>query len=443
MSRDPNAGGGTAAGSALADAPMSRVQVVAVAMCCLLTALDGYDVMSISFAAPGIADDWNIERSALGLVLSAELIGMGIGSLLIGSLADRYGRRNNVLACLVIMTAGMFLAGMARDVTELLVYRLFTGVAIGGMLACTSALAAEYSNRRFRSFSVILMAGGYPLGVVLGGTGASWLLASYDWRSVFFLGAAMTALFLPLAWYLLPESVEHLLSTGNADKRARAHSILARMGRQPATSASPALGEGRPGGGLRALFAPGMRRATLLLVAAYTLHIMTFYFFVKWTPKIVADMGFAASLAGSILVWANVGGLLGCLLIGLMTLSYPVRSLVIVNLVAGSVTVALFGLGPETLLGLSVAAAAAGFFTNAAVVGIYALSAHTFPTELRAGGTGLVIGFGRGGSVAGPVLAGVLLQAGFGLPWVALVLAGGSMAAVLAVAALKPASAPA
>jgi benzoate transport len=440
MSRGKN--DGAVAGSVLADAPMSRMQVVAVAMCCLLTALDGYDVMSISFAAPGIADDWSIERSALGLVLSAELIGMGIGSLLIGSLADRYGRRNNVLACLVIMTAGMFLAGMARDVTELLVYRLFTGVAIGGMLACTSALAAEYSNRRFRSFSVILMAGGYPLGVVLGGTGASWLLGFYDWRSVFFLGAAMTALFLPLTWYLLPESVEHLLSSGDADKRSRANSILARMGRPPAAaSTATACDESRPAGGLRALFAPGMRRATLLLVAAYTLHIMTFYFFVKWTPKIVADMGFPASLAGSILVWANVGGLLGCLLIGLMTLSYPVRSLVIVNLVAGSVTVALFGLGPETLFGLSAAAAAAGFFTNAAVVGIYALSAHTFPTELRAGGTGLVIGFGRGGSVAGPVLAGFLLQAGFGLPWVALVLAGGSMAAVLAVAALKPASA--
>ena len=61
---------------------MGRLQVVAVTLCILLLAVDGFDVLSISFAAPGIAAEWGIDRAALGLVLSMELIGMGIGALL-------------------------------------------------------------------------------------------------------------------------------------------------------------------------------------------------------------------------------------------------------------------------------------------------------------------------------------------------------------------------
>ena len=72
---------------------MSAVQIIAVVMCVLLNALDGFDVLSISFASPGIASEWGIERGALGVVLSMELIGMAVGSLVIGPFADRFGRR--------------------------------------------------------------------------------------------------------------------------------------------------------------------------------------------------------------------------------------------------------------------------------------------------------------------------------------------------------------
>src|ERR1700753_3117238 len=101
MSTDPR--------DTLASAPMSALQIVTVAVTVGLTALDGFDVLSISFAAPGIAAEWGIDRAALSVVLSMELFGMALGALALGALADRIGRRPTMLACLVLMSVGMFM----------------------------------------------------------------------------------------------------------------------------------------------------------------------------------------------------------------------------------------------------------------------------------------------------------------------------------------------
>ncbi|MDH3992326.1 MAG: MFS transporter, partial [Gammaproteobacteria bacterium] len=97
-----------------------------------------------------------------------------------------------------------------------------------------------------------------------------------------------------------------------------------------------------------------------------------------------------------------------------------------------------FGLGQSTLPALSVIAAATGFFINAGVVGYYALVANAFPSTLRASGTGVVIGVGRGGAALGPVLAGVLFSSGFGLLPVSIVMGSGAMIAAVAVFLLRP-----
>jgi MFS family permease len=120
-------------------------------------------------------------------------------------------------------------------------------------------------------------------------------------------------------------------------------------------------------------------------------------------------------------------------LLGLLTRRYPVRSLVIAALIAAAAMVAVFGTGQSSLVQLSLVAGIAGFFTNAAVVGMYAIFAQAFPTEVRAGGTGFVIGAGRGGAVLGPVLAGFLFQSGQGgLLMVSMIMATGSLFAAVA-----------
>ena len=417
---------------------MGRPQIAAVAVCILLLAVDGFDVLSISFAAPGIANEWGIDRAALGLVLSMELIGMGVGALIIGDVADRVGRRPTILLCLAIVTAGMALAATAASVAVLSGYRLATGVGIGGILAATNAMVAEYSNDKHRSMAVALMAGGYPLGAIVGGAMASALLAYFDWRAVFVLGAGLTVTFIPIAWFLLPESISFLVERQPKNALQRVNQTLQRMGH----AAIDALPERtvEPGqAGMARLFKPDLRRTTILLTAAFFTHIMTFYFFVKWIPKLVVDMGYAASLAGSVLVWFNVGGLLGSVLFGLLTHKFRLPVLVITSFLVSAIAVIAFGQAPADLVSLSVTATIGGFFATAAIVGMYATFAQSFPTPVRAGGTGFAVGFGRAGAAIGPIVAGLMFAAGGSLGLVAIVMAAGSIAAAVLIAGVRQA----
>jgi MFS family permease len=159
---------------------------------------------------------------------------------------------------------------------------------------------------------------------------------------------------------------------------------------------------------------------------------MTFYFILKWIPKIVVDMGFAPASAAGVLVWASVGGATGSILLGLMTSRVRVLPLTVAAMIVSVALVTLFGQGQSGLAGLSLVAAAAGFATNAGVVGLYALIAGNFPTSVRATATGFVIGVGRGGSALAPALAGALFVAGLGLSGVAMLMALGSLTAAIA-----------
>ena len=414
--------------------PMRPLQITAVAICVLLNAVDGFDVLAISFASPGIASEWGIERAALGIVLSMELIGMAVGSVVIGPIADRYGRRPIILACLVFMTAGMFATAQASSVIELSAYRLGTGLGIGGMLAVINAMTAEYANARYRPMAVIIMASGYPLGAVLGGAVVSNMLVSFDWRVVFVFGGVVTALCIPLVYWLLPESVAFLAGQNRPNALNKINAILARIGHAAADTLPPATAKTS----VTELFSEDLRRQTLVLTVAYFCHIMTFYFIIKWIPKLVVDMGHAASEAGGVLVWANLGGLAGCVAMGVLSRSFNVKRLILILLVGSAAMVAFFGQGQQSdLTELATLAGIAGFFTNGVIVGLYALFAHVFPTNVRAGGTGFVIGMGRGGSALGPVVAGFMFAMSFGLDSVALLMSIGSIIALVAISFLR------
>ena len=419
----------------LAQKPMTARQIIAIGVCVLLNALDGFDVLSISFASPGIAKEWGVDRAALGIVLSMELIGMAAGSILLGQVADRIGRRAITFMCLAVMAGGMLATAQVSAIDALAATRLFTGLGIGGMLATTNALVAEYSNARWRGTAVTIMAAGYPMGAIAGGSIATHLLATGGWREVFMLGAGMSALCLPLIPFLLPEPVSSLMQRRDAGTLGRVNRSLRALGHEEVGDL-PAPEPEAPRSGIGQLFAGPMAPVTIMLTTAYFLHVMTFYFILKWVPKIVVDMGFSPSLAGGVLVWANVGGLAGGLLLSALTMRFHLRHLLIVALLGASVMVTVFGLSNANLNTLALAAAAGGFFTNAGMVGMYGLVAASYPTALRAGGTGFVIGVGRGGAALGPVIAGFLFQAGFGLPVVAFAMACGSLVGAMALLAM-------
>ena len=410
---------------------MSWLQIVVVAITVGLNALDGFDVLAISFASPGIAREWHIDRAALGFVLSMELIGMGLGSILLGGVADQFGRRRTLLGCLLVMTLGMFMATQATGVYELSAWRVFTGLGIGGMLATINAVAAEFSNSRRLSLNVSLMAIGYPIGAVVGGSIAALLLKRGDWRVVFQLGAAATALFVPLVFWLVPESISWLCQRQPPGALAGVNRSLIRMGHPPVAEL-PLIPVAVRKRSVAEIFDPQWLRVSVLLTLAYFLHVTTFYFVVKWVPKIVVDMGFSPASAAGVLVWANVGGATGGAVLGLMSLRLGLKPLTMFVLVMSTVMVAVFGRGQTTLAQLSLVCAVTGFFTNGGIVGIYGILAKAYPTQLRATGTGFAVGVGRAGAMLAPIVAGYLFRAGYSLEFVATAMGSGSLVAALA-----------
>ncbi len=403
------------------------MQIIAVAITIGLNALDGFDVMSISFASPEILREWGITRSTLGIVLSMELIGMAVGSILIGGVADRFGRRKTMLGCLIVMTIGMFMATTANGVYSLSFWRVITGLGIGGMLAAINAVAAEFSNAKRKHLSVSLMAIGYPIGAVVGGVIAAELLAIYGgWRPIFYFGAIVTAAFIPLVWFFVPESVHWLARKQPVGAIEQINATLKRMG-HAAISALPTISDEDRKRTVSDLFAPGLISITLLVTVAYFFHITTFYYIIKWVPELVTSMGFASSEAARVLVWVNAGGATGGALFGLLTLRFPLKGLTIAVLMLSTAAVIGFGVTEQELTSLSMICFVAGFCMNAGIVGLYAIFAHAFPTHVRASGTGFAIGVGRGGAVLAPIFAGFLFDANFTLPTVSIIMGLGSV----------------
>jgi len=409
---------------------MTTAQVVVVVITVLLNAMDGFDILSIAFAGPGIAREWGINQLGLGIVLSMELIGMAIGSVFLGGVADKVGRRPTLLGCLVVMATGMVLATTASSPVQLSIWRVLTGLGIGGMLSCTNAVVAEFSNRKWRSLCISMMVIGYPLGGGFGGLYASSLIARYDWRAVFYFGAAATAVLLPIVYFLVPESVHWLTRKQPVNALAKINESLSRLGHTVVAALPEVRGEERKKS-LGDIFSPALAAVTMIVTASYFLHIVTFYFLLKWAPKLVADMGFAPSEGGRVLTMANFGGAAGGAIFGLLTARFGLKPLTIVILAFNAVAVTIFGRSTADLNSLMTLGFIVQFFGNAAVSGLYSIAAYAFPTHVRATGTGFVIGVGRGGAVLSPWLAGYLLNQGATLPTVGMIMSVGSLLAAL------------
>jgi MFS family permease len=391
------------------DNRMSTRQWIVVALMVFLNALDGFDVLSSAFSAPGITKEWGIPRSELGIVLSAELIGMGFGSVILGGVADKMGRKPAMLGCLVIMAIGMYMAHAATGVSNLTIWRFITGLGIGGMLAATNAVTAESSSKEGRSLAMALYVIGYPVGGVIGGFAAqTWLLVDYDWRAVFLFGSVVTALMIPLVMLLVPETPAYFAARrpeGALDKINRSLRALS----QPAIDALPEIAASAPKPKVTDILSDArLRPVTLLLSFGYLFHTITFYYILKFAVQIVADSGFSQPEAASTLTWANIGGAIGGFLFGFLLRKWDITGPTIVVAVLGSAAVAAFGMGSDTLWGWRIATFLTMFFLNAAIVGYYAAFARGFPAFARATGTGFALGVGRAGAAGSPIIAGFL-----------------------------------
>jgi MFS family permease len=363
----------------------------------------------------------------------------------LGGLADKIGRRSTLLGCLVTMIFGMLMATTSASAVQLSIWRVITGLGIGGMLSCTNAVVAEFTNKKWRSLCISLMVIGYPLGGGVGGLWASDLIKDYGWRSVFYLGGGATLLLLPLAYFLVPESVHWLTRKQPANALARVNASLTKLG-HATIGVLPQMHSDDRKKSLGDIFSPALLAITITVTAAYFLHIVSFYFLAKWIPRIVGTMFplFPPGTGPRVLALTNFGGAAGGALFGLLAGKIGLKPLTIVILVCNAVAITIFGQTPADLTTLTWIAIGVGFFGNAAISGMYSIVAYAFPTHVRATGTGFVIGVGRGGAVLSPMLAGTLLSVEGSaavqldkLWWVAIVMGMGSLLSACALLFLK------
>ena len=409
-------------------APMSLLQIFIIAITVGLNGLDGIDVLSISFASTGIAAEWGIDKAGLGMVLSMELFGMAAGSIALGWVADAYGRRKTMIGCLITMAIGMFMVTTVNNVVELSVWRIITGLGIGGLLSAITAITAEFSNLKNRHLCISLMAIGYPIGGIMGGEIARRLLVGYDWRFIFYFGAFLTTFFIPLFYFAVPESVYWLVRKQPSGALDKVNKTLKRIGHKTVESLPEVSLEVRKKS-YGDLFAPGLLSTTLIITAAYFLQITTYYFILKWLPNVVVGMGFSASEGANMLKYANIGGALGGTILGILTLRLDLKKLTMATLALSAVSIALLGRVPADIATIKIVAGLCGFFGNAGIVGMYALFPPSFPTHVRASGAGFAVGVGRGGAILSPIIVGFMFQAGLSLPTVSMLISTGAFIA--------------
>lgn len=405
---------------------MSRVQVRAVALTVLLSALDGYDVLSVTFAAPAITEAWNIGKAALGAVLSSGLAGMALGSLALAPAADLVGRKGVVLASLALMALGMLLSGLADGIGELAAWRFVTGLGIGACIAVINPLAAEFSNARRRPLAVALMALGFPVGGLIGGVLAASLLAAFGWPAVFFAGALGSAFLLPLVAFILPESPAFLASRRRPDSLARLNTLLVRCGHQQVAEL-PTRQEGKRG--YAGVFAHGQVATTARLATVNILQAAASYFVLSWLPQMIGDAGFDPSRASLAAALASLAGIGGGVALGAAAPRFGLVRLTVGAIIGMALSTVALGLAAPSLPLLMAVAALCGLCLYSAAAGFYAVLASAFDDRARASGAGFVIGVGRVSSAVAPMLAGWLFAAGLARLEVCIVFAACSAAA--------------
>ena len=395
-------------------------------MVSLLTILalvfDGFDIQAIAFAAPSLMQEWGIDRSALAPILAAGLIGMALGGFLLGSFGDHHGRRRGLLLSLSLIAASSAGAACSDSPLELSVWRLLTGIGLGGALPNAMALMAEFAPRRWRHLLVAITVIGVPVGGLIGAELAAQLIPAFGWRAIFVAGAVLPALLTVAMFGLLPESPRFLAR--DPARHARLAALLNRIGNgAPCNAASVFVThESVHPVGVRTLFSREFRRDTLIIWLIFFSNIFSVYAFFGWLPTVLSSAGLPLTTALRGALVFNLGGVVGALLIAWLIGRHGSRrvllgaALAAVGSTAGMGFLAVGGAPEAHGVGALLALMAVA---GATILGIqtcsYVITAHAYPTACRSAGLGWAVGIARFGGILSSYSGSALLALGGGM----------------------------
>uniref|UniRef100_UPI003C7DD805 MFS transporter n=2 Tax=Pseudomonas TaxID=286 RepID=UPI003C7DD805 len=240
----------------------------------LIIGLDGFDVAIMGFIAPQLKMDWGLSHQQLGPVLSAALIGLAVGALVAGPLADRYGRKIVLVSSVFMFGLWTLATAFSPDINTMVVLRFMTGLGLGAAMPNASTLVSEYAPQRSRSFLITVAFCGFSLGAAAGGFLSAWMIPAFGWKSMLILGGVLPLLVAPLLYFKLPESVAFLVArqAPNASIRAIVEKLAPGVSDAKSTFCLPAHPLMRASA-MQIVLSPSYRFGTLMLWSGYVLAL--------------------------------------------------------------------------------------------------------------------------------------------------------------------------
>jgi AAHS family 3-hydroxyphenylpropionic acid transporter len=374
-----------------------------VSICFFIAALEGYDIQAFGVSVSKLAPELGLGPSQIGWAASAAMVGLVMGAIGGGWLADKVGRKPVLLGSVAAFGVFSLVTALTHDYNSMLLARLITGLGFGGAMPNLIAIATEISPSNRRAGTVTTMFCGMPVG----GACVALLVRAMpdiDWRTIFMIGGVLPILLLPVIFFLLPE-------TRQQHEKNLDHSIT------------------------RTLFGEGRALPTLLLWVVFILTLIVLYLLLNWLPSLVIAKGLTPADGAAASLAFNLTSIAGALLLGFLVdragfrwpLTVTYAALAVVMLGFGQVS----GVSPVLIL-----SGLAGFLVLGAQYSLYAIAPMIYPAHVRAAGAGAAVGIGRLGSVAGPLIAGELRQAGYSADQVLMFMAPVVIAAGLGTLAL-------
>ncbi len=396
------------------DSPFTPYQLWVCSLCFLIVFMDGFDLTVIGVALPKIAEHLNSKPSALGLALSAGQLGPMVGAIVLGMVADRWGRKTTLFISAIIFGVFTYMTAYITTVEELALFRFFAGIGLGGAIPNALAFGTEYAPSKMRATLATTIFAGMPIGSVVAGLSASYLLPNFGWQSVFFVGGVAPIVIAVVVFFCLPESLSFLVKRGRAEDKLKVRDIVSRIapamvkdGQIEVYSTDVKL----PGAPVKHLFTGGRAVSTLLLWALFFISFYLLWILLSWAPTLLKRSGATVQQYSIAFACISIGSAVATITIGRLMDKFDKMNVLKVAFILAFFSLIAFGwFSTSTFLVIAAFSIITGLFVNGGNSGLMGLAAVLYPSDIRASGVGWAYGVGKIGSLLAPAVGGYLIS---------------------------------
>ncbi|MGM0903649.1 MAG: MFS transporter [Bacillota bacterium] len=393
----------------IADSKFNRFHLVVFLWCFYAIAFDGYDIALYGIGLPMMMEDFHLTVVEAGAIGSYTLIGMMLGSFLLGSLADVIGRKRILAICMGIFSVFSLLAGLAPNALTFTIMRFIAALGMGGLMPAVIAVMTEYSPKKNRALIVAAMYTGYSIGAILASLTGMYLMENLGWRFLYWIG--IIPLFtLPFFLKYFPESLSFHILRNQGEKIAGMLNKINPKGNYQATDdfEYASVKESTKGFPAKKLFSDNRAVSTLAFWAVVFSCLLMIYGLNTWLPKIMQASGYGISSSLSFSLVLGVGQIGGSLLGGYLVERLGHRKVLMYMFLIGAFCFVSLSVTTNALL-LYVLIAIGGACTGGTQNLVNPYISEFYPREIRTTGLSVTVGIGRIGAIMAPLIIGLLL----------------------------------